>query len=69
MKLYELSSTQRFLWADKLMDLANLSIVGLVFATVVSAEGFRQDLAVLGLVLYVGLNTLGTFLSRKESRR
>jgi len=69
MKFYELSSTQRFLWADKLMDLANLSIVGLVFATIVLTEGFRQDLAVLGLVLYAGLNTLGTFLSRKEAGR
>jgi hypothetical protein len=51
MKFYQLSPTQRFLWADKLMDLANLSIVGLVFATVVSTEGLRQDLAALGLVL------------------
>ncbi len=50
-----LNEEQRKLLADKLMDLANLSIVGLVFGNLLSPSGFHPNLMISGFLFYLGL--------------
>ncbi len=57
-----LNEEQRKLWADKFMDLANVSIAALVFGQFLSATGFNWPLFGLGLVVYVVLLVISTSL-------
>ena len=50
-----LNAEQRKLIADKLRDLANLSIAGLVFGNFLSQSGFHPNLMISGLLFYLGL--------------
>lgn len=60
----ELNDEQRTLWADKLMDLANLSVAALVFGSLLSPGGLRWSVVVLGLGIYLILAVLATRLRR-----
>lgn len=54
MKL-SMNKNQRMLWSDKLMDLANYSVAGLVFGSFIGAkniEELRMDLMISGIILY-----------------
>ena len=58
MKFYRLNLEQRKLWADKLMDLANFSVVGLVFGQIVSETGPDLGIVGFGLLLYIFLTAV-----------
>jgi len=60
----ELNDEQRTLWADKLMDLANLAIAALVFGSLLSPGGLRWSVVVLGLGIYLILAVFATRLRR-----
>ncbi len=62
MKFYKLNSEQRKLWTDKLMDLANFAVVGLIFSQVVSDTGPNTEAMGFGVVIYVVLAVAATYL-------
>ncbi len=64
MNFYKLNSEQRKLWADKLMDLANFAIVGLVFGQVGSETGPDLGIIGFGLALYIFLVATANHLRR-----
>ncbi|MBI3914561.1 MAG: hypothetical protein HY327_10320 [Chloroflexi bacterium] len=50
-----LNEEQRKLWADKLMDLANIATAALVFGQFLSGTGFQYPLFMAGVAIYVVL--------------
>lgn len=59
-----LNEEQRKLWADKLMDLANLSVAALIFGALLSTSRPQWDLLSLGLTIYFLLAIIATWLRR-----
>lgn len=62
-----MNRSQRLLWSDKLMDLANFSVVGLVFGAVIEAKNIseiRWQLIIIGLIIYLVL----AFMAHKLRR-
>jgi hypothetical protein len=62
--MIRLNEEQRKLWADKLMDLANLSVAALVFGQFLSPIGLNWLLFGLGLFIYIVLCIISTNLMR-----
>ena len=58
-----LNEEQRKLWADKLMDLANLAFGALIFGVILTGP-MRWDLVIGGLVIYLVLFIFATILQR-----
>ena len=62
-----MNRNQKLLWSDKLMDLANLALAGLVFGSLLSgksASEIRLDLLISGVVLYILCTGTAHFLRR-----
>jgi hypothetical protein len=60
-----LNEEQRKLWADKLMDLANLAFGALVFGSFLTGTGpMRWELIIGGLIIYLGLFIAAMILQR-----
>lgn len=59
-----LNKEQRELLADKLMDLANISIAALVFGQFLSPVGLSWPLIGLGLMFYLVLSVISMHLRR-----
>jgi len=59
----EINEYQRKLYAEKTMDLANLSLVALTFASFF-ASTFKIGLALSGIILFVTFLSLSYFASK-----
>lgn len=56
-------SKQRNLWADKLMDLANLQAIVLVFGQFVSTE-LNLKWMILGITIYIVLGVVSSIANK-----
>ncbi len=59
---------QRRLFAEKLMDTANIAVGALVFGQILSPEGFRLSLGTIGILTYGILAWLAYMLTRPKKR-
>lgn len=57
------TSKQRNLWADKLMDLANLQAIVLVFGQFVSTE-LNLKWMILGITIYIVLGVVSSIANK-----
>jgi hypothetical protein len=61
----EINEFQRKLYAEKFVDLANLALVALTFATFF-APSFKLGLALSGIILFIILLSISYFISKGE---
>jgi hypothetical protein len=61
-----LKREQRHLLADKLPDVANLGVAGLIFAQFVGSQRFSLAVAVAGLALWIVLVVIALVLAKPE---
>ena len=64
-----MTQEQRRLFAEKLMDTANIAVGALVFGQILSPEGFQLPLAIGGVLTYGILAGLAYALTRPKRRR
>lgn len=65
-KRFVLRDTTRALLADKILDLANLSIAALVFGNIVSEREFDSKIAIMGVVITLILYSWVFVMKQKE---
>ena len=66
-----LEEHQRLLYAEKIHDLANLAIAGLVFGQSFTEKPFsqtNQTLTVVAIVMYLVLTIIAFSISRKDKK-
>ena len=64
MKVFQLTHEQRKLFAEKLLDFANLDAGALVVGQLISDQPFSLFLCIAGVLSTLSLYTLAYFLSR-----
>ena len=66
---FELNENHRLLYAEKLLDLGNLAVGGLVFGQFLSEKEFSKELAFIGLSLLLIIYLVVYFLIKKERKK
>ncbi len=63
-----MTQEQRRLFAEKLMDTANIAVGALIFGQILSPDGFRLSLGILGIFAYAILALMAYMLTRPRRR-
>lgn len=64
-----MTQEQRRLFAEKLMDTANIAVGALVFGQILSPEGFQLPLGAAGVLVYGVLAGLAYILTRPKRKK
>lgn len=65
--MLRLKVRQRELLIDKVPDLANLAMAGLVFGQFLSAEAFSFQIALSGVIVWVAGIGFAAFIARRDA--